>query len=70
MTLSRAQFMVLRTLDDAAEPLFNGTLGARTGLIWNSRVFVSLKRLGLVDGHPFELTASGRAAARRIGGEE
>lgn len=62
MTLSRAQLMVLRTLDDAAEPLFNGTLAARTGLRWNSGVFGSLKRLGLIEDHPFKLTDAGRTA--------
>jgi hypothetical protein len=64
-TLSGTQRMVLRTLDEAGEPLFNGTLGARTGLRFNSEVFASLRRLGLIEGHPIKLTDAGRAAIDR-----
>jgi hypothetical protein len=60
--LSRTQRMVLRTLDEAGEPLFNGTLGVRTGLRFNSEVFHSLVSRGLIKGHPYELTDAGRAA--------
>jgi len=60
--LSRTQRMVLRTLDEAGEPLFNGTLSARTGLRFNSEVFHSLVSRGLIKGHPYELTGAGRAA--------
>lgn len=69
MSLSGTQRMVLRTLDEAGEPLFNGTLAARTGLRWNSEVFASLKRLGLIEDHPFKLTDAGRAALQPQGGK-
>lgn len=61
---SRAQRMVLQTLADAGEPLFNGTLAARTGLRWNSDIFNSLERTGLIVGHPFQLTDAGIAALK------
>lgn len=62
MKLSGTQRMVLRTLAEADEPLFNGTLSVRTGLRWNSEVFASLKRHGLIEDHPYKLTDAGRAA--------
>jgi hypothetical protein len=61
--LTRAKLRVLRVLDEASEPLFNGDLGARTGLVFNSRLFRALERDGLIKGrHPYELTDAGRAA--------
>jgi len=63
--LSRTQLKVLRALEAAGEPLYNGTLAARTGLRWNSDVFSGLKRKGLIEGHPIKLTDSGRAHLAR-----
>ena len=47
--LSLAELRVLRALDEASEPRFN------------SDVFSSLIRKGLMSEHPYELTDAGRA---------
>lgn len=60
--LSKTQLRVLKVLQDAGEPLFNGTLAARTGLRFNSDVFGSLEAAGLIEGHPYRLTEAGHAA--------
>jgi hypothetical protein len=62
MSLTDTQRRVLQSLDVAGEPLFNGTLAARTGLNFNSKVFSRLKQLGLIEGHPYRLTDAGRVA--------
>jgi hypothetical protein len=66
MTLSHTQIKVLRVLLQAGEPLFNGTLAARTGLRFNSEVFFGLEKLGLIEGHPYRLTDAGRVAVSSI----
>lgn len=69
MKLTRGERRVLKVLSEHDEPLFNGTLGALTGLEFDSVVFRRLEKRKLLIGHPFEITIAGRAAlhSRAIG---
>lgn len=52
---------VLFALSKAPDGLYNGTLGAVTGLSYRSRVFARLRSRGLIEGHPYRITEAGSA---------
>lgn len=61
--LTEAEGRVLKVLSEHEEPLYNGTLGALTGLKWNSAVFYRLENRKLIVGSPaYKITAAGREA--------
>lgn len=60
--LTEAEKRVLQVLSESDEPLFGGTLGARTALKWNSAVFYRLERRKLIIAPPYKITPAGRAA--------
>jgi len=59
--ITRVQRKVLETLVKYG-PQFNGSLALHVDLVWNSRVFRNMEHIGLVEGHPYEITEAGRAA--------
>lgn len=61
MTEREAEQKILRALAKHG-PLYNGTLGAVTGLSWRSKVFKRMEVAGMIEGHPFALTSKGRTA--------
>jgi len=56
--MTDAEFRTLTILADEG-PQWNGNLGVKTHLAWNSAVFKRLERRGLVSGHPMKITPKG-----------